>query len=694
MKKPADKAAENAALKARLAAAEEVVAAIRHGAVDAVITDDQRVFVLEGAEHAYRVLVETMGEGAAALTPDGTVLYCNKRLADMLGRPEGKIVGGSILDLIEPDWLSNVRSALRRSRNGPTRVEAGLKVKGGATLPVLVSCKTLQPASAGLCLVVTDLTAQKSAEQELRERRDLLEEQVAERTAALQESEERIHAVFKALAEGVVHLDPRGAVVETNDSLKLVLGRTLQELLDPALDPRWRIIRNDGRPFPMREQPAMVALRTGKAVRNVEMGIPQPEGAIKWVSASARPVQGVRGKPFGAVASFFDITARKRIEDALQISETRYRRLFETAQDGIMILDADTGVIIEVNPSLLEMLGYPHPAYIGRKVWEIECIQDLFLTREEFRTLQQRKTTRRDDRSLRTADGRILAVEFVSNVYQVDHTKVIQCNIRDITLRRRLERELQRYRKNLEQQVLQRTTELAHRTTELHAARRLSDIGTLAATVAHELRNPLAAIRMAAYNIRRKANLPVLDSHLATIEKKVTDSDQIIKNLLFYSRIKSPDYQSFDIGALLDETIEQTANRYRRTRQVITKAYPELANRFIEADPLLLRELIENVLSNAMDAIDDEHGTVDLSGAINDAGALAIRVADNGTGIDPEKLSDVFEPFFSTKSKGTGLGLAVCRQIAQLHGGSIGIASEQGRGTIVLVTIPVTGSRA
>jgi len=119
----------------------------------------------------------------------------------------------------------------------------------------------------------------------------------------------------------------------------------------------------------------------------------------------------------------------------LRLSELRYRRLFETAQDGILILDANSGEIIDVNPFLIDLLDYPFEDLRGRKLWEIGQFQDIAANRSAFETLQQNEYIRYENLPLRRRDGKQIQVEFVSNVYWVETDKVIQCNIRDITAR-------------------------------------------------------------------------------------------------------------------------------------------------------------------------------------------------------------------------------------------------------------------
>ncbi len=122
----------------------------------------------------------------------------------------------------------------------------------------------------------------------------------------------------------------------------------------------------------------------------------------------------------------------------LKDSELRYRRLFESAQDGILILDATTGMIEDVNPYLIKMLAYSREEFVKKKLWEVGAFRDVNASKEAFEALQDNEFIRYDDLPLKTKDGRLIEVEFVSNVYLVGNEKVIQCNIRDITEQRRV----------------------------------------------------------------------------------------------------------------------------------------------------------------------------------------------------------------------------------------------------------------
>ena len=133
------------------------------------------------------------------------------------------------------------------------------------------------------------------------------------------------------------------------------------------------------------------------------------------------------------------VIERKQLEEALKGSEIRYRRLFEAARDGILTLDVDTGTVMDVNPFMVEMLGFSREEFLGKKIWELGSFKDVIANRNNFEELQRKRYLTYENLPLETASGQRIEVEFVSNVYDVGNQKVIQCNIRDITVRKRLE---------------------------------------------------------------------------------------------------------------------------------------------------------------------------------------------------------------------------------------------------------------
>jgi PAS domain S-box-containing protein len=152
-----------------------------------------------------------------------------------------------------------------------------------------------------------------------------------------------------------------------------------------------------------------------------------------------------------ALEEAVDYEKLKQTQRDLLFSEIRYRRLFETAKDGIILLNANTGQIEDVNPFLIEMLEYSHEEFLGKKLWEIGSFKNIPETQKLFEDLQKKEYISYEHLPLEAKNGSHIDVEFVSNVYKVDHTKIIQCNIRNITERKKAEEELKKRVKELEE---------------------------------------------------------------------------------------------------------------------------------------------------------------------------------------------------------------------------------------------------
>lgn len=262
-------------------------------------------------------------------------------------------------------------------------------------------------------------------------------------------------------------------------------------------------------------------------------------------------------------------------------------------------------------------------------------------------------------------------------------------SVRDITERKQAEEILRRDKDVFERLVKQRSIELLRAQKELAENKRLSDIGTLAATVAHELRNPLGVILTAAYNIKMKSGEKGIRKHLVNIEKKIFESNQIINNLLNYARIKMPEYRRIRIDILLNECVMFAKKRFRKRGIAVEKEWQDVKGKFVQVDPVQMREVFNNILNNAFQAIQEKRGSIRVYAAADQRGFLRISVKDNGVGIDEKKLGKVFEPFYTTKPKGTGLGLTICKDLVEMHGGRIYIETKHGNGTIVTVKLPV-----
>jgi PAS domain S-box-containing protein len=259
---------------------------------------------------------------------------------------------------------------------------------------------------------------------------DLKEQQARKKMEeTLRESEERYRTLVTFSPDALfVHVDDRLTLVNpafcqllgAADQSQLI-GRSVLELVPPQYQDkvreRWNLIPG-GQPAPLHEGQF---IRLDGTLVDVEVrGV-----AIDW-----RGTNGVQ-----VIAR--DITDRKKAEETLSASEARYRRLFEAARDGILILDADTGMVVDVNPFLAEMLGYSREQFLGKRIWELGFFKDVAASKSNFAELQRKGFIQFENLPLKTARGQLINVEFVSHVYQVDHNKVIQCNIRDITERKK-----------------------------------------------------------------------------------------------------------------------------------------------------------------------------------------------------------------------------------------------------------------
>jgi PAS domain S-box-containing protein len=262
---------------------------------------------------------------------------------------------------------------------------------------------------------------------------------------------------------------------------------------------------------------------------------------------------------------------------------------------------------------------------------------------------------------------------------------------RDITDRKRAEEALKEYSERLEEMVEERTQELRDAQEQLIRKEKLAVLGQLAGGVGHELRNPLGAISNAVYflNMALEEPDPDVKETLEILQKEVRTSEMIISSLLDFARTKPPTRRKVDINDVVQEALSRTT--VPENVEVVSQLDGTLP--IILADPDQLGQVFGNIILNAIQAM-PEGGqlvvkTSEVSEKLPKSEWVAVSFTDTGVGIAEENLGKLFEPLFTTKAKGIGLGLAVTKTLVQGHGGTIEVQSELGKGTTFTVQLPI-----
>ena len=493
------------------------------------------------------------------------------------------------------------------------------------------------------------------------------------------------------------------------------------------------------------------------------------------------------------------LSEKARTEAALLDSEKRYRRLFESAKDGILILDAETGMVVDVNPFLTQLLGYTYEEFCGKYIWEIGAFKDVAASKDAFKVLQENEYIRYEDLPLETQAGQPIAVEFVSNVYLVDHSKVIQCNVRDITANKLAKAERKRLMAAIEQTgeaivitdaqgniqfinpafermtgyggaeavgknprllksgkqddqfyrslwatisggatwtgrmvnkrkdgtlyteeatispvrdglgqivnyvaVNRDITDDLQMAAQFHQARKMETIGLLAGGVAHDYNNMLTVIlgnaELALINTDLTSSL---HTNLERIIEAARHSTDITRKLLAFARKQTIIPVALDLNLTVKSMLKML--RHLIGEDINLTWLPGADAAPIKMDPVQIDQILANLCINARDAITDVGKiTIETGNAVFDeiycadhVGYVAgeytmLAVSDNGCGMKPEMLAQIFEPFFTSKGlgQGTGLGLSTVYGIVKQNQGFINVYSEPGSGTTFRIYLP------
>ena len=528
-----------------------------------------------------------------------------------------------------------------------------------------------------------------------------------------EETNRQFAAIVESSDDAIIGKTLDGIIYSWNKGAEKTYGFTAREAIGQSIS----ILTPPGQGDELVQ--ILAKVKNGGYVKNVETERRCKNGQLIWVSLTVSPVMDEHGNIVSASTIAHDITEHKR-------AEAKYHNLFENAIEGIF-QSTPAGQFITGNPALARMLGYDSP---GEMIAGINNLSSLYVhpgRREEYRQLIERDGTVSDFESeVYRKDGSTLWISENGLPVRDEHGQVIhyEGTLNDISGRKQAEQQLKDYSEHLEEMVEERTHDLREAQEKNVRQEKLAVLGQMAGSVGHELRNPLGVINTAVYYL--KMVQPDVDEkikkHHAMIEQQVRISDKIITDLLDFARVRPAEREQASITGLVRQALERFP--VPQPVQVTLELPVDLPGVFV--DPRQVEQVLGNLITNACQAMVSQSSTTGVvsrrstgtmsqsstngveaknaaaAGVLPEGGRLTISacmqegfvliaVNDTGVGIPPENMSKLFEPLFTTRKEGIGLGLPVCKKLAEANGGRIEVASEVGQGSSFTVYLPSAG---
>ncbi|HWQ19283.1 MAG TPA: response regulator [Methanotrichaceae archaeon] len=570
-------------LKSRLHDAEELTRAISGGEVDALVVSGpggEQVFTLEGADHAYRILIETMNEGAVILSQERIILYCNRHFADMTKTSLPEVLGSAIQPFIEPSHLALFEALLQ---HGLGSREIALQPRNGTTLPTYLSVSELkiEEGQRAWCLVFTDLTEQKRNE-----------EMVA--------AEKLARSIIEQAAEAVVVCDDQGKIIRFSNMASRICGR------DPTFKHFDEVFDLERSSADEKISPVSAALQGSILLRD-EVRFEREDGKVFYLLLNSGPLRGADDRIVGCVVTLADISDLKLAEEILR----------ESHDD-------------------LEARVKERTSELSQAKEELEVINEELLA--------------------------------------------------EISEHERLENNLIAAKESAEAAVQAKASFMAN--------------------MSHELRTPMnAIIGMTSLLLDEPLTADQKD-FLETIRNSGDSLLTLINEVLDFSKLEREkaelEYQPFDLRRCIEDALDLVTAKAADKNLDLAYAMDGVVPEIIIGDPARLRQVLTNLLDNAVKFT--ERGEVEayIKGRSLDSGGyeISFEIRDTGVGIPMESMGKLFHAFsqvdqsYAKKYPGTGLGLAICKRLVELMGGKIWVDSELGLGSKFCFTITADGEKS